>query len=36
MRPVFTNPRFSLLSLFYPPYTGRQNSLIDLLIKWMR
>ena len=36
MRPVFTNPRFSLLSLFYPPYTGRQNRLIDLLIKWMR
>ncbi len=35
MRPVFTNPRVSLLSLFYPPYTGRQNSLIDLLIKWM-
>ena len=36
MRPVFTNPRVSLLPLFYPPYTGRQNSLIDLLIKWMR
>ena len=36
MRPVFTNPRLSLLSLFYPPYTGRQNKLIDLLIKWMR
>jgi coniferyl-aldehyde dehydrogenase len=34
MRPVFTNPRVSLLSLFYPPYTGRQNSLIDLLLKW--
>jgi coniferyl-aldehyde dehydrogenase len=36
MRPVFTNPRVSLLSLFYPPYTGRQNRLIDLLLKWMR
>jgi len=34
MRPVFKNPRFSLLSLFYPPYTGRQNRLIDLLLKW--
>ncbi len=34
MRPVFRNPRVSLLSLFYPPYTGRQNSLIDLLLKW--
>ena len=35
MRPVFTNPRISLLSLFYPPYTGRQNRLIDMLLKWM-
>jgi len=34
MRPVFTNPRVSLLSLFYPPYTGRQARLIDLLLKW--
>jgi coniferyl-aldehyde dehydrogenase len=36
LRPVFTNPRLSLLSLFYPPYTGRQNQLVDLLLKWMR
>jgi len=35
MRPVFTNPRVSLLSLFYPPYTERQNRLIDMLLKWM-
>ncbi len=35
MRPVFTNPRVSLLPLFYPPYTGRQNRLIDMLLKWM-
>ncbi len=34
MRPVFTSPRLSLLSLFYPPYTGRQNRLADLLLKW--
>jgi coniferyl-aldehyde dehydrogenase len=34
LRPVFTNPRLSLLSLFYPPYTGRQNKLVDLLLKW--
>lgn len=34
MRPVFTNPRFSLLNLFYPPYTGRQESLIDMTTKW--
>jgi coniferyl-aldehyde dehydrogenase len=36
MRPVFTNPRIPFLSLFYPPYTGRQERLIDLLIKWVR
>ena len=23
LRPVFTNPRFSLLHWFYPPYTAR-------------
>jgi len=34
MRPVFTNPRFSLLNLFYPPYTGRQERLIDMTTKW--
>jgi coniferyl-aldehyde dehydrogenase len=36
MRPVFTNPRISLLSLFYPPYTGRQARIADLLLKWIR
>jgi coniferyl-aldehyde dehydrogenase len=36
MRPVFTNPRISTLSIFYPPYTGRQTRVIDLLIKWIR
>ena len=36
MRPVFTHPRVSLLSLLYPPYTGRQARLIDLLLKWKR
>jgi len=36
MRPVFTNPRVSLLPLFYPPYTGRQARLVDLLLKWKR
>ncbi|MGB5547149.1 MAG: aldehyde dehydrogenase family protein, partial [Polyangiales bacterium] len=34
MRPVFTNPRFSLLNLFYPPYTGKQERLIDMTIKY--
>ena len=32
LRPVFTNPRFSLLHWFYPPYTTRHTRLIDLLL----
>ncbi len=33
MRPVFSNPWFSLLHWFYPPYTGKQERMIDLTIK---
>jgi len=33
MRPVFTNPWLSLLHWFYPPYTGRQERMIDMAIK---
>jgi coniferyl-aldehyde dehydrogenase len=33
MRPVFTNPWLSLLHWFYPPYTGRQERMIDMTIK---
>lgn len=36
LRPVFTNPRFSLLHLFYPPYTARHRRLLDLLLRWKR
>jgi len=36
LRPVFTNPRFSLLHWFYPPYTPRQGRLFDLLVKFSR
>jgi coniferyl-aldehyde dehydrogenase len=36
LRPVFTNPRFSLLHWFYPPYTRRQGRLFDLLVKFSR
>ena len=36
LRPVFTNPRLSLLHLFYPPYGARQRRLLDLLIKYKR
>jgi coniferyl-aldehyde dehydrogenase len=32
LRPVFTNPRVSLLRWFYPPYTRRTRRLIDLLL----
>ncbi|HEY8514877.1 MAG TPA: coniferyl aldehyde dehydrogenase [Candidatus Binatia bacterium] len=34
LRPVFKNPRFSLLSMFYPPYTARTRQLLDLLIRY--
>jgi coniferyl-aldehyde dehydrogenase len=36
MRPVFTNPRLSLLHLFYPPYRPRHRRLLDALIRWGR
>jgi len=36
MRPIFKNPRLSLLHLFYPPYTPRHRRLMDLLIRWKR
>jgi coniferyl-aldehyde dehydrogenase len=36
LRPVFTNPRLSLLHLFYPPYRARHRRLLDLLIKYKR
>lgn len=32
LRPVFTNPRVSLLHWFYPPYTSRTRRLINLLL----
>jgi coniferyl-aldehyde dehydrogenase len=34
MRPIHVNPWFSLLHIFYPPYTGRQEQMIDLTIKY--
>jgi coniferyl-aldehyde dehydrogenase len=34
LRPVFRNPRFSMLSMLYPPYTGRTRQILDLLIKY--
>jgi coniferyl-aldehyde dehydrogenase len=34
LRPVFKNPRLSLLHLFYPPYKPRHRRLVDLLIRY--
>jgi coniferyl-aldehyde dehydrogenase len=34
LRPVFKNPRLSLLHLFYPPYSKGTRRLLDLLIKF--
>jgi coniferyl-aldehyde dehydrogenase len=36
LRPIFRNPRLSLLHLFYPPYTARHRTLLNLLIKYKR
>ncbi|HZR81299.1 MAG TPA: coniferyl aldehyde dehydrogenase [Candidatus Binatia bacterium] len=36
LRPVFRNPRVSLLSLFYPPYRARHRRLLNVLIKYKR
>ena len=36
LRPVFRNPRVSLLHFFYPPYTKRTRRMLDFLIKYKR
>jgi coniferyl-aldehyde dehydrogenase len=36
LRPVFTNPRISLLHLFYPPYTARHRRVVELLLRFRR
>ena len=36
LRPVHTNARISFLHWFFPPYTGRQEQMIDLAIKYKR
>jgi len=36
LRPVFRNPRVSLLHLFYPPYSKRTRRMLDFLIKYKR
>lgn len=34
LRPVFKNPRFSMLGMLYPPYSARTRQLLDLFIKY--
>jgi coniferyl-aldehyde dehydrogenase len=36
LRPVFTSPRLSLLSLLYPPYKARHRRLLDLMLRFGR
>lgn len=36
LRPVFTNPRFSLLHHFYPPYKAQHTRLVNALLKYKR
>ncbi|HVK74297.1 MAG TPA: coniferyl aldehyde dehydrogenase [Kofleriaceae bacterium] len=36
LRPVFTNPRVSILEMFYPPYTKKHRAILDFLIKFKR
>jgi coniferyl-aldehyde dehydrogenase len=36
LRPVFKNPRLSLLHLFYPPYTNMHRRVMELLIRYKR
>jgi coniferyl-aldehyde dehydrogenase len=36
LRPVFTHPRVSLLSMFYPPYTARHRRVLNLLLRYKR
>jgi coniferyl-aldehyde dehydrogenase len=36
LRPVFTNPKVSLMHLLYPPYTARHRRVVQFLLKFMR
>jgi coniferyl-aldehyde dehydrogenase len=36
LRPVFTNPRLNILKMFYPPYTKKHRSILNLLVKYKR
>ena len=36
LRPVFTNPRLSLLQLFYPPYKRMHGRALDFMLRYKR
>jgi coniferyl-aldehyde dehydrogenase len=36
MRPVFNNPKFSLLEMFYPPYKPFQDRMLKFMLKFGR
>jgi coniferyl-aldehyde dehydrogenase len=36
MRPVFTNPKYSLLEMFYPPYKPFQDRMLKFMLKFGR
>ena len=36
LRPVFTQPKLSMLHLFYPPYRKRHSRIFDLLLRFGR
>jgi coniferyl-aldehyde dehydrogenase len=36
LRPVFTNPRVSLLQLFYPPYKRVHGRVLDFMLRYKR
>jgi len=36
LRPVFTNPKVSLLSMFFPPYNKRQSRIMDFMLKYKK
>jgi coniferyl-aldehyde dehydrogenase len=36
LRPVFTNPKYSLLEMFYPPYKPFQDRMLKFMLKFGR
>jgi coniferyl-aldehyde dehydrogenase len=36
LRPVFKNPRLPILDIFYPPYTKKHRTILDLLVRHKR